>query len=90
MEKIVTMVKAGPLTNLAALLFTMNEAMKLYTDFGNPPPPTPDNLADLPPCSLLVTEQHDVGTGKRIGRIQIFRTGETVAFDQQWIVAQAS
>jgi len=86
-EKVV-MVKAGPLINVPALMYAIAESRRLYTDFGNPPPPIPENVASFPPCSLLITEQYDISTGKRIGRVQILRDDATSLFDQKWIVAE--
>src|SRR5258708_875958 len=67
------MVRATHLANAAAVEFTLNEARKLYTDFGKPPPPVPANAGGLAPCSILVTERHKSGTGERIGRIQFLQ-----------------
>lgn len=83
------MVEGGPLKNISALMFALNEACKLYTDFDNPPPPIPDNVATFVPCSILVTDRHNLGTGERIGRIQFFRLDGTGLSDQTWTITKS-
>lgn len=74
--------------NPAAFAMSAALACKLYTDFGQPPPPMPDKLCF--PCSMLITERHKIGTGERIGRVQFLHlNGETLLFDQVWTVTEA-
>jgi hypothetical protein len=73
--------------NPAAFAMSVALARKLYTDFGQPPPPIPDSLSF--PCSMRITERHKIGTGERIGRVQFLHLdGEMVLFDQVWMVAE--
>jgi len=87
------MVRATNLANAAAVAFTLAEARKLYTDFGNTPPPVPVNAGQLAPCAILITERHKSGTGERIGRIQFLPPDGNEApeggpaFDQIWQVS---
>lgn len=63
------------------------EVRKHYQDSGEKPPPMPDNVEDLLPCSLLVTERHESETGKRIGRVRFFRPDYSSLLDQEWNIA---
>ena len=83
------MVKATPVASAAALAHVLAQACKLYTEFGNPPPPAPSNLALFVPCSVLVHERHNVGTGERIGVIQLFRPNGAVSFEKEWRITDA-
>jgi hypothetical protein len=68
----------------------LTAARKLYMDFNNPPPPFPDDVTTFPPCSILVTERRNIGTGERIGRVRFFRPDGSALSDQTWTVASAS
>ncbi len=74
-------VRATHLTNAAAVELSIAAARKVYTDSGHPPPPFPDNALMLAPCSILVTERSDVGTGERIGHIQFLQPDGDMGFD---------
>jgi hypothetical protein len=74
--------------NAAVFATSASLAHKLYTDYGNPPPPMPDKLRF--PCSMRVTERHNTGTGERIGRVQFLHLDSgAVLFDESWTVAEA-
>lgn len=83
------MLEAGPLENVAALTFAINQVHKTYTSLEEPVPlPLPDSLATLPPCSVLVTERYKRSTDDRIGRIRFFRPDGTSLFDQTWTISK--
>ena len=72
--------------NIAAFAYSAGLARKLYTDFGNPPPPMPVTPLRYP-CSMRVTEREKVGTGERIGRVQfVDLADDTMLFDQTWAI----
>jgi hypothetical protein len=57
-EKVV-MVKAGPLINVPALMYAIAESRRLYTDFGNPPPPNPEKLASCSSPSSMTSAREN-------------------------------
>jgi hypothetical protein len=66
-----------------------NDIRKHYADFGEAPPPIPEDATTLVPCSLLVTETQELGTRKRIGRLRFFRPDFSSLLDRQWNIAGA-
>lgn len=77
-----------PLQNSAALAAALSLARSHFNEFGLPQPPIPDNAAGFSPCTLLITERHNLGTGERIGRIRFLRNEVTTLFDQEWSIAK--
>ena len=78
------MFHADRIENVADLAFVWSEVVKLFTSSGNTAPPMPKDMITFPPCKLLVTDRHRIGTGERTGRVQFSRLDGSSCSDETW------
>jgi hypothetical protein len=67
------------------LAFAIVDLRKLYEGYRLPQPPLPDDVFELEPCSIEVTEtqkEHGLVTGK----VRITSRGGDILYEREWLV----
>jgi hypothetical protein len=61
------------------------EITKFFTEYNLPQPPLPDNMLELGPCSILITETEGERR-QRTGRVRITDAWDAVLYENEWII----
>ena len=77
------LISGAPLVNAAALEMVLREAHTYFTEYGEQPPPLPDNVLNFTPCGVLIT-LWEGDNRERIGRIEISKPDGRIVFDKAW------
>jgi hypothetical protein len=70
----------------AQLALTIHWMRELFREQGLPQPPVPENVLNLAPCSLSVTETPGDG-GLITGKIKLADPDGAVLYEEEWIIA---
>ena len=79
------LISGSPLANATALAMVLGEARTYFTEYGNQPPPLPDDVLLLAPCGVLITEWEG-DNRERIGRIEISKPDGRIVYDMAWLL----